>query len=317
MGNLPEDYFAGSMTEDEKKQLFSALDKDETLRQAFVMERNLLTFVRQQAEDNPNDALWHFRKFKKSVQIRRIRKLTFQMLKYAAIVVFVLGLWTILQKNETVQQAEVHPVTIETPSGHRTHIVMPDGTSVWLNARTKLTYPTNFSYPNRIVTLEGEAFFEVVSNDEHPFIVSTKLITVRVTGTTFNVNAYPDETSSVTLIHGRLEVIAPDTLLSLKPNEQITVTQTNEISHQKNIGMTDIYAWTTGDFYYLNKPLADIAKDLERRFNVTIIIENKKLADELFTYHANENITLDDILRHLKKTNIFNFRKKENLILIY
>ena len=317
---IPEQYFAGSLTDAEKQQLFDAMDRDDALRDAFIMERNLMTCVRQQAETDPNDAIVHYRKFKKTVQMRKVRALTLRALKYAAIAALAVWLWSLRQPEKTVRETPVRPVTIETPSGHRTRIVMPDGTGVWLNARSKLTYPSDFSNENRHVSLEGEAFFEVVSDAEHPFTVSTDRITVNVTGTVFNVNAYPDETASVTLIHGKVDIITPDTLLTLKPNGQVTVTRTNEITHNKNTGTPDIYAWTNGDFYYLNKPLSDIAKDLERRFNVKISIENKTLADELFTYHASENITLDDILRHLKKTKIFNFSnfsKKEGLIIIF
>ena len=337
----PEQYFAGSLTEEEKQKLFSAMDKDDTLRHTFVTERNLLTFVNQQEAADPHDALNFYRQFKKIVQIRMTRKLMLQALKYAAVVVLAIWLWSIRQQIETGHQMQERLFKIEAPSGHRTFIEMPDGTSVWLNARSKLTYHADFSYENRQVNLEGEAYFEVAGDEKHPFTVSTELVTISVTGTKFNVSAYPDETSSVTLIHGKVDVITPDTVLVLKPNEQVSVTQTkeifrrpdkplalkpneqvsviqpNEITHQKNVGTPAIYAWTNGEFYYLNKPLSDIAKDLERRFNVNITIEDKTIADELFTYHANESVTLDDILRHLKKTKIFNFSKKEDLIIIY
>ena len=340
MDIIPEHYFSGSLTKEEKRLLFNTLSKDDALRDTFIMEKNLLTLVSQQSAVDEHDVLTHYRKFKKTVQIRMVRKLMLQTLKYAAIVVLAIWLWSIRQK-ETRHQIQERLFTIEAPSGHRTFIEMPDGTNVWLNARSKLTYPSDFSGENRQVNLEGEAYFEVAGDEKHPFTVSTELVTISVTGTKFNVSAYPYETSSVTLIHGKVDIITSDTLLVLKPNEQVSVTQTkeifrhpdkplalkpneqistiltNEITHQKNVGTPAIYAWTNGDFYYLNKPLAEIVKDLERRFNVNISIENEKLADELYTYRANENTTLDDILRHLKKTNIFNFSKNEDLIIIY
>ena len=317
MKAIPEQYFAGALSDEEKRQLFSEMDKDEALREAFFAQHHLLTLVRQRATSDPDETIKHYAQFKKVVVKHKMRTLALQTLKYAAIVALAIWLWTVWQNPKTERQTQALLTLIEAPSGHRTHVVLPDGTDVWLNARTKLTYPANFSFENRHIRLEGEAYFEVASDINHPFTVSTELLSINVTGTEFNVNAYPDETVSVTLIQGKVTVITPDSLLTLHPNEQATVTQSKAITLNTNAGTPDVYAWTNGEFYYLNKPLRDIIKDLERRFNVNITISNEMLAHELFTYHADENITLDEILRHLKKTETMNYSKTGNQILIY
>jgi ferric-dicitrate binding protein FerR (iron transport regulator) len=103
----------------------------------------------------------------------------------------------------------------------------------------------------------------------------------------------------------------------LKPNEQASISNTKGISLTEGIGTENVNSWAKGEFFYLNEPLATIAKDLERRFNVTISIQNEKLANEIFTYHADENTTIEQILRHLKETKELTYlRKKDHIEIV-
>jgi ferric-dicitrate binding protein FerR (iron transport regulator) len=313
-----EHYFAGDMSEDEKRELFRLMDKDANLREEFIRERNLLTLVRLQktTEATPSYAADNYRLLMKKARTGKTRRITLQILKYAAVAALTIGLWTVWQNRDNTkrQPEEELFTTVETPSGQRTKIILPDGSSVWLNAQTKLTYPNRFSKENRQVKLEGEAFFEVISDAEHPFTVSSELMNVRVLGTRFNVHAYREETSTVTLIKGRVEIVTPDSSLTLKPDYQAAVSKTQGITVSK--GTPDVCAWTDGEFFYLNKPLKEIAADLERRFNVSIRITDETLASEIFTYHADENTLLDDILRHLRKTKMLKCKREGKTIVI-
>ncbi|MDR1097549.1 MAG: FecR domain-containing protein [Tannerella sp.] len=301
---LLEHYFAGDMPEDEKRELFRLMEEDANLREEFVRQRNLLTLVRLQNKTaaTPFYTADNYRLLMKKARTGKIRRTALQALKYAATAALAIGLWTIWQsRNPATPPPEKELfTTIETPPGQRTKIRLPDGSSVWLNSQTKLTCPSHFSKENRQVRLEGEAFFEVKSDAEHPFTVSSELMSISVPGTQFNVHAYREEASVVTLIKGRVEIVTPDSSLILKPDYQATVSKTQGITVSE--GTPDAYAWIKGEFFYLNRPLKEIAADLERRFNVSIRITDATLAGELFTYHAGENTSIDDILRHLKKT---------------
>src|SRR5699024_2281168 len=116
--------------------------------------------------------------------------------------------------------------TVTTKAGSKTKIMLPDGTKVWLNADSKLTYPNDFQHiPKREVTLVGEAYFKVKHDAEHPFVIHTKGLTVRDIGTEFNLKAYPDdENSSLSLIEGSVSVSLindKDKDLILKPGEKV------------------------------------------------------------------------------------------------
>ncbi|HKP32519.1 MAG TPA: FecR family protein, partial [Chitinophagaceae bacterium] len=132
----------------------------------------------------------------------------------------------------------VKPVDIKsevsTRPGSRTKLVLPDGSSVWLNAGSKLTYSKDFGTKDRNVTLTGEAFFDVVSNEEVPFEITTPTLQIKVLGTAFNVKSYPSEkTSETTVIRGRVEIISnqrPNEKFVLKPNEKLVVSNSVTIN---------------------------------------------------------------------------------------
>jgi ferric-dicitrate binding protein FerR (iron transport regulator) len=312
-----EHYFTGAMPEDGRRELFRLMDGDAELKAAFIRERNLLTLVRLQNKTDVTPAYTaeRYRQLMKKSRSGKMRRIALQTLKYAAVAALAIGLWTVWQSRDTSQPPEEERLaTIESPPGQRAKIMLPDGSSVWLNAQSKLTYPLRFSKENRQVKLEGEAFFDIQSDAEHPFTVSSSRMTVSVSGTQFNVHAYGEESSTVTLIEGRVKIITPDSALTLKPGYQAVVSRTQGITVAR--GTVDVYAWTKGEFFYLNRPLKEIAADLERRFNVEIRIADAALADEIFTYHADESTPLDDILRHLRKTNVLKCKREGRVIVI-
>jgi len=141
----------------------------------------------------------------------------------AVIAVLLVGGWFVYQ-SFTAHQRNLNTVT--TKAGSKTKITLPDGTKVWLNADSKLTYPNDFQHiPKREVTLVGEAYFRIKHDAEHPFVIHTKGLTVKDIGTEFNLKAYPDdEKSSLSLIEGSVSVSLIDDKdkdLILKPGEKV------------------------------------------------------------------------------------------------
>lgn len=304
-------YFFDQMSRKEKKHLFDDLDQSKEAKKEFSDQLHLLSVAMM--DEKPEDLLYaekNYSKFKRKTRSYSLQRRALQVAKYAAVVLLTVGLWTFYQNTIRNVNKEISYVYMEAPAGQRAHLILPDGTGVWLNAQSRLSYTTDFSSKNRVVQLEGEGYFEVTSDEENPFIVHAERLNIRVTGTKFNIRSYNEEISLVTLLEGKVEVSNTEETnkYTLQPNEQASVTITGDITHSQSLGVENVNSWISGGFYYLNEPLSDIARDLERRFNVSIRITDKSLADEMFTYRADGSATLFQILRHLKGTNELDYR---------
>lgn len=163
--------------------------------------------------------------------------------------------------------------TIETGRGKQSHVILSDGTKVWLNANSKLQFPGRFLNSNREVSIEGEVYFEVAKNKDQPFIVKSEHNLVRVLGTHFNVRSYPMETlKTVTLLEGSVEVHNADKSkkLTLRPAEQ-SVQQGNEGLRSRVVSNPEaVIAWKEGQFFFEDADAESIVKELERWYPVRI-----------------------------------------------
>ena len=176
-----------------------------------------------------------------------------------------------------------------------------DGTRVHLNYHTTLKYPPHFTSNSRTVYLDGEAYFEVESDKEHPFIVKTKQLTVEATGTAFNVNAYaPDHVAAVTLVKGKVAVtLDQKKTISLSPGEKIDY---NLATSLYNVNKTNTYKWCSwkdGILIFRDDPLEYVFKRLGQTYNVEFILKDAELGK--YSYKATfEGESLNEILRLLE-----------------
>jgi ferric-dicitrate binding protein FerR (iron transport regulator) len=160
--------------------------------------------------------------------------------------------------------------TIETPNGGKSQVVLPDGTKVWLNAASSLRFPTKFASNLREVDLTGEAYFEVSSNKKSPFYVHTSDMSIRVTGTQFNVMAYSNETvTETTLVEGSVEVQHQSQRMYLSPGEQCTKLRRADFS-KKQVDVDGAIAWKNGLFHFDNAEIETVMKQLARWYDVEI-----------------------------------------------
>ncbi len=197
---------------------------------------------------------------------------------------------------------------VATKRGSKSFIKLPDGTQVWLNADSKLTFKENFGDKTREVSLNGEAFFDVFHDAEHPFIIHTGKADVKVLGTTFNIRNYPlEKTMEATLVKGKIEVTLtdrPDEKIIIHPQEKIIISKENNFpvnteSKAKNIAATvDKVILTTATFkdslmaetswmkdkmVFVNQCLGKIAEELERKFAVTIVFKTNAVKQYRYT----------------------------------
>ena len=197
--------------------------------------------------------------------------------------------------------------TLYTPAGQRARLVLQDGTEVWLNAKSKLVYPSRFEGKSRNVTVEGEAFFKVAKDSVKPFIVSAGEVEMKVLGTQFNVYSYPEtgyvETS---LLEGAVKVFFTGKEregVVLKPNQQVTVS--GEEMKVEPIARKEHFLWREGIYAFENEPLIHILKKLELYYDVRIIVEDSSLFKDTYTGKFRQRDSLDDIFRVLQRIRNF------------
>lgn len=176
-----------------------------------------------------------------------------------------------------LDHAKTVQLIASTPRGGTYQLTLPDGTKVWLNAASTLNFPSKFSDKQRIVTLNGEAYFEVAKDKAHPFIVQSKNQQVQVLGTHFNINSYDDEPDiKTTLMEGSVNVINDDLKNNkqqrvLRPGQQLSFTN-NKITVAE-VNINDALAWKNNEFVFNDEPIASIMRKISRWYDVDIVFD--------------------------------------------
>ena len=166
--------------------------------------------------------------------------------------------------------------TLRTLQGMECLITLSDGTRVHLNAETRLTYPVCFSSKERIVQIEGEAYFEVAKDAKKPFTVQFMSSSVTVLGTSFNIRAYPEEKrSQTTLAEGSVRIYSPGSSMLLKPGEQAEVSALSGEMVKQEVEVKNFTSWKDGRFVFEQQPLEDIMRTLERWYDIRVIFKDE------------------------------------------
>lgn len=196
--------------------------------------------------------------------------------------------------------AEVVYNTMATPKGRQYSLVLADGSKVWLNAASSITFPTTFSGAERKVTITGEAYFEIAHKSDMPFIVEKGEMNVQVLGTHFNINSYDDEQSiNVTLLEGSVKVTQGSQSRLIKPGQQAQLVK-EEISLVNNADIAAVMAWKNGTFSFNATDMESLMRQLCRWYDVEVVY-NKKV-NELFYADIPRNTNLSDALKALELT---------------
>jgi ferric-dicitrate binding protein FerR (iron transport regulator) len=231
--------------------------------------------------------------------------------------------------------------TISTRYGSKSKLELPDGTEVWLNADSKLTYGKEFGTQSREVSLSGEAFFEVQKDADRPFIIHTGNMDIRVLGTAFNVRSYQNEkTSEATLVRGAIEVVlrdSPDRRIVLKPKDRIVVQNSpapatnGQAASDESSGtiysMSRINArpadsaalensWKRSGLSFHNETLENAAFRIEHWFNVKVNIRDEELKQGTYSCDF-KNESLEQVLEALHFTGKFRYRIEKDSVIIF
>lgn len=310
--NKIQQYIEGKASQEEREDIARWIDRDEKNHEEFRLLRNLYDATLWNDTEAPAAKL---PTHKRGLSIVR------ELLKVAAVFLIAFGLYTwLLPTRKTTEDESLAMKSLYVPEGQRAEITLTDGTHVWLNAQTHLSFPERFTGDTRQVVLDGEAYFDVTPNKEKAFIVHTNQYDVTVLGTEFNVKAYTHTGYfEASLIEGSVEVSSSATKesLLLTPDTR-AYTQDGRLEQAHNLNH-DLFLWREGIIAFENELVKDLFKQLELYYDIEIEVRNTSILNYLYTGKFRTKDGVEHVLRVLQLRHKFTYEKDSdaNKIIIY
>lgn len=325
------DYMTGSLSGEGMQKFLVLLKSDIHYQERFrdlskAHARLLVPRFAEAAADN-YEKLLHRIHLEKSTPIQKVsvQRFSWKYIRRMAATIALLitssiacyYVWDDIQKSSQ----DVVLCQMEVPLGSQTKVVLPDGSVVCLNSGSVLKYdPTFMRNKNRDIYLTGEGYFEVCKNEDKPFIVHVGDLKVKVLGTIFNVRAYKEEPNiEISLVKGRVNVFAQSEAIGnvfLSPNQRAIYDKETKSLFAENVDAEVATQWTTGRLGFVNISLVDIMADIERRYNVHIIIDSEQMKTEIFSGSISCKLSLEEMLNYLDVDDKYQWTKKGNVITI-
>ncbi|WP_326407848.1 FecR family protein [Flagellimonas halotolerans] len=210
-----------------------------------------------------------------------------------------LGYFAYIFTHQTEVVEPIAEITKTTEWGQKLHIVLADGTEVYLNAGSTIKYPQRFEGDTREVELEGEAFFDVAKDLDKPFIIKSGEVATTVLGTSFNVNTYPENQQvAITVATGKVKVASQESELLLLPNEQGVFDRNSKAISKEKIDIASFLHWKDGIIHFDDAELSKVLQTLERWYGVTFVVDNNTIGNCHITA-TYDNERLDAILESI------------------
>ncbi len=295
---LANKYFEGKINPEEEKLLFDYLSQ---------CDANLSAFRKWESEwkssihtDIVTENAW--RKFKTLVhesESKTNRNSIRRVIAAAAAVVMLVS--AALSGMYIMNRQPEEYFTMTVPAGSKICLSLPDGSLVWLNAGSRLSYSTKFNDRNRLVKLDGQGYFEVAKHDGAEFVVNTRGYDVVVKGTHFDISAYSDDNYVTTsLMQGSVVIEKGNEYLDMKPGDMVSLDmRTGKFT--KSRYSSDNHAWVQDMAEYSDISLEDLAKLLSRKYAVNIYIQSAKLKRMRFSISLRNKETIDDVIDALQR----------------
>ncbi len=194
------------------------------------------------------------------------------------------------------------------PKGQKSEVVLPDSTHIWLNSGSQLRYPVKFSDNRREVFLQGEAYFEVEKNWHKPFLVHASSLTVKVTGTKFNVMAYPDDSDITTaLLEGHVNLsVKPENgktkRIEMQPGDLVEYSKKQNSLLMTNFKKDEVVGWKNNQLVFRDDTFDKLVKKIERWYNVQVVYDKIQFNDRRLTVELLEGESLDRLCQIIEKT---------------
>jgi len=306
-------YFGEELSSADRLALLRQIEGDDELRKQFIEYKNMNSLLSLSDAVNSDADQRSLKTFRSRLKTKKLQMLAVRIVGYAAIIALLVGgTWWNAEHFFSKQMSATALNTLYVPAGQRIKLTLQDGTGVWLNSRTTITYPVVFNKNERRVSVEGEAFFEVTKNPHKPFIVTSQGVDMKVLGTKFNVDSYSNENELKTsLIEGSLQIMSPDKQKSviLKPNEQVTVKGSS--MNVSPIAHIEQFLWIKGIYSFTDEPLGNILKKLELYYDTKIIVEDPSISSWVYTGKFRQSDGVNEILRMIQRIHKFKIQKDE------
>ncbi len=305
---LMMNHLSGDISENEERELLGFLNSDPQYKVLYseMAKTRAISFIPQIESEKASNLKHIINLLKNGLAINTQANFFHYFLRAAAIIIFIISTSISTYYIFSGYNSKSNALSYETivPQGSQTKIILPDGTIAWLNSGSILKYNNSYGNENRTVYLTGEGYFEVQKNPKKPFFVYANKIKVKVLGTVFNVSAYADENSVVVnLLKGKVDVSLEEgtqsKTLSLVPNEKMIYNKLENTITSCKANAARSATWTTGKLCFVDASLEEIAKDLERKFDVQIAIESKEIKNEIFSGSLDLNQPLNEILEYI------------------
>ena len=218
-----------------------------------------------------------------------------------------------LQKDREVEVQN----RLITPKGGEYTLMLADGTKVWVNAASEISYPVRFIKGERRVRLEGEAYFEVAKDSKKPFIVEIDGMEVKVYGTKFNINTRRTDYMHTTLVEGSVSVKPkgrPEVML--EPNQQAVFNKLSGRVAVQDVDVMPYVAWHVGNYFFENKSMSEIMDELSLWYDIKVFFMNNEVRDERFSGYLPRYGEIDKLLGLIEKTSHVHFEIKGKVIIV-
>ena len=321
MNELLDKYFAGEMTDREKKDLFDRIETDETLKKEFLRMQNVVALTGiLSRQDDPEVSRKGKQHFAKLLFRKRLKRTITVSLKYAAVFAVLIAGTFYVTKQYLSEEFGKNYTMITAPKGQRVKVDLPDGTVAWLSPCSSLRLSASFNESDRKVELDGATYFDVAKNLEKPFIVSAKGYRVRVLGTKFNISAYKNSAEFETdLVEGCVHIYDPADIRNevfLQPKEKAVLWGDRLMKRESDFDHEEYLK--NGIVSFLSEPFGRVLNSVALWNDVIFKIERSVNATQRISGKFRQSDSLESILKALQGAMPFKYKiVGEEEIIIY
>lgn len=307
---LLEQFFNGTLTKQEIHQLLEELKNDE-------FEKEWMKEQWEEAPEIMNRAVQ--KQIMDNIKADILPTRTFKLKQWLVVAASLLLIITTSLSGYLLYDGQnkklVGDMTVTVEKGQKVALTLPDKSRVWVNSGSTLKYGSRFNKHERIIQLNGEAYFEVAKNKKAPFIVQSQGFSVEALGTAFDVKAYPEEKQiSAVLIRGKVEVGDELNKINLSPNQKVTYDCETKNMQKSDVSDGLIYAdWRFNKLTFNSETFENITSVLERNYNVKFIFEAQSLKKYRYTGSIN-NTSLESLLQIFAMTSPISYHMKDSVI---
>lgn len=321
MNELIDKYFAGEMTDREKKDLFDRIETDETLKKEFLRMQNVVALTGiLSRQDDPEVSRKGKQHFAQLLFRKRLKWTIIVSLKYAAVFAVLIAGTFYVTKQYLSEEFGKNYTMITAPKGQRVKVDLPDGTVAWLSPCSSLRLSASFNESDRKVELDGATYFDVAKNPEKPFIVSAKGYRVRVLGTKFNISAYKNSAEFETdLVEGCVHIYDPADIRNevfLQPKEKAVLWGDRLMKRESDFDNEEYLK--NGIVSFLSEPFGRVLNSVALWNDVNFKIERSVNATQRISGKFRQSDSLESILKALQGAMPFKYKiVSEEEIIIY